>query len=280
MPSDLTETSTWETVVEVPSDGDGANAESVITPFSQLANRCLYLKDECETIGVQMIRKGNLSAMSALSGMPDGAVFNLVPGGALYTYHQASVLSPDAYLVIAAAGGGNWLHPDALAANGAKGVVCTGVNGGASGKVPASVIPFATIAVLAPALTLSGSVVSGSGVYVDIDGMTMNVPSCAVGDVLSIAMQVDLATDGSAGFGAIGVFKGVILDGVASVDTALRRFEGDPTAGRATQAVIVAMHTVTTAGTVTVKGQYKIAGGHTMQAFNGSAAIVVTQYRP
>lgn len=68
MASNLTESSTFDATVTVPSDGDSMSAASVIAAFQALANRSKYLKDVVDVLDPlpNVQNTGNLSASLAL----------------------------------------------------------------------------------------------------------------------------------------------------------------------------------------------------------------------
>lgn len=54
MPKNLTESSTFPSIVTVPVDADPADAASVEVPFQALADRTRFLRDYCTDQGVQL----------------------------------------------------------------------------------------------------------------------------------------------------------------------------------------------------------------------------------
>lgn len=110
MPTNLTETSTFDATITVPADGDARTAASVVTPFQSLANRSKYLKTLTETTGVQKIRSvADNAALKALTGMASGDVVKQDDIRVIYVYDSGSATPEhNGIIVEPTTGGGRW----------------------------------------------------------------------------------------------------------------------------------------------------------------------------
>jgi hypothetical protein len=294
MPSNLTDNpAAFTSPVVVPTDGDSANAASVIALAQPLANRTAFLNAQntlnlasitalqstVNTTGVsRILRVTNAAALTAIAS-PANQSFALVDGFGLYQYLSASVLAVDNLLVINGPGGvGRWLHELQAVANQSLGFPVIGAAGGAAGKLPLSIIPTIVVAnqlvALLQVATNSFSTVSTP--YVDITGATLAVPSCQVGDKLRITWSGGPLSNSIAGSGT--GFLGAVVDGgVTSQQNATAWYS--PIANAASVPhVIHFLWSVGTAGTVTVKAQLAaITSGTATSLYQ---TIIVEQFRP
>lgn len=111
MPTNLTETSTFDATITVPADGDARTAASVVTPLQALANRSTYLKTLTETTGVTKIKTvANNAALKALTGMVTGDIVKQSDVKLIYIYDSALATPEHNGLIVEpTSGGGRWV---------------------------------------------------------------------------------------------------------------------------------------------------------------------------
>ena len=110
MPTNLTETATYDATITVPADGDARTALSVEIPFQALANRSKYLNTLTGTTGVTKIKTvADNAALKALTGMATGDVVKQTDIRVLYVYDSGSATPEhNGIIVEPTTGGGRW----------------------------------------------------------------------------------------------------------------------------------------------------------------------------
>lgn len=181
----------------LPLDGENFTSAILAVPVEALADRTQYLINQINVGGVKAIQYGSVATMEALSGTPNGQMF-YAQGFGLYQYVSSSSASTDGLLVLPATGNGigRWLHELYLNGNTNPGFAVVGTAGGASGKVPLSVVPNGTLSFVK--LSSLSAFSTSSGTPVLVTGSTISVPSTAAGDILYININTN-AGDGGTG---------------------------------------------------------------------------------
>lgn len=207
MPANLTDSSTFTSPIQVPTNGDPVDAgpsDPLRAGFQGLANRTKYIKDLLDG-GVRRVQYySSTAALAAVTGMVNGdvAIVNSTYLG-LYIYDTsnsgAAVLpwfvKPDGY---ADGTPGRWRHL----------FHSFGVNASSSLDENRWAIPVANAMPMAPQFITSNSTpVTLSGSYQDV-GPSLSLASLLAGDVLVIDGDMTFDPNGSSNTATIGIKVG------------------------------------------------------------------------
>lgn len=196
MPTNLTETSTFDATITVPADGDARTAASVEVPFQALANRSKYLKTLTETTGITKIKTvADNAALKALTGMASGDVVKQTDIKVIYIYDSGlATAEHNGIIVEPTTGGGRWVADFAVItvedANGDARLTLNPPNAivgqdwqttasGTSTNFTLADLPFG------PTITMALKV----GDVVMLEGFTVFDPNSHVGGAYEIAIQ-------------------------------------------------------------------------------------------
>lgn len=274
MPSTLTEAASFVSTVTVPNDGEGVTAASVRDAVSPVANRTQSLKADIHTTGVPRLRSvADLTALAALAGMSDGAVY-VVPGVGVYLYNAgSSAASSSPWVIVPGGGVGRWFHELASI----RGVNLATVSGGyVLEPVPNRIVSVTSTQSGSTAILYSPT--NATFVYYGVH----DVPDTMVGDIITVTASFHLQSGGTSATVANAILA-VTDDAMSGTptqtvhDETRRRVTG-PTL---TPITMTMRHVVTDGAPGTSRVQVGLASDGTYSAIlRGEWSVVATLVRP
>lgn len=261
MPSNLTDTSSFDTVIG-PQPTDVRNAAAVRSYLQTLANRTRFLFDRLTALA-------DIAALKAIATPADGLVRHVKARG-LYVFDASSAAAEALpFIVQPNSGSGRWIHALQGIAAQANGLAT--LDG--SGKVPSAQLSNRIVSTHFETRNVTASVPATS-TYFDV--ATATVTGCQAGDILIIDGYAACTT------GASGCdFRIMALEGAVEQTFGQNgRIHGNLTVGS------ISLHgrwTVVTPGSVTAKLQAITAvGGSTVlgEASGPRCSIRVMHIRP
>lgn len=281
MPSNIADVSTFTSPIQVPADGDAANAASVSTGFQGLANRTTYLRNMVDQGGTGAFRPfreaAGTAAMQNITGQQDGdyVVCTSMPGQlpyGIYRFYSAFVASNGFFEIPSLTASGTWVmvgvgwalinSPNGIATLNGVGKIVEPVPNRLFGEWYASWSSYTLTSSLGP--TLGGDI---------------SIPELIVGDV--VIGHISYAYT----YGSGGGFPSVISGSVVTSQNAGTGYDRCPTSTRlsASGAGRVASHfreQITAGGTYKASmSGFSITGGSTDSTVS-NLLLTLTVLRP
>ena len=251
MPTNLSETATFDSPIAVPIDADPGNAASVQAPFQALTNRTAFLKGVLDG-GVPRVRHGTRVAMRAVAGAVTGDVF-IVDQDGVYTFDASSVLTESTpWVVQPNAGSGRWIHTLYAVRNIPNGIPT--LDG--SSKLAASQTPQRTLSFVVNVPYGTSSVLTG-GTVQDFTGYSMSLGALDAGDVVIADCMLGYFLCNSVG----GNLRLTLSSGGVDTDMAASLTSAPYVNLNAMTASSIRRHVIAVGGTYTLRARGQNNGG-------------------